>query len=183
MLNDVPQAGQTLGITQPLIRNNFSTIDTVFSVDHVSYNSTGAGKHNKVTFPVQGAAPVFLAGEYGLYNLNYADSGSNELFVTDSAGVSFPMTAALFNQDGWTYLPSGIIMQWGFGNANPNTQTQINFSKQFPTVAYIVQITQFTFMSVVTPNTLTVGQPITNHHFNVNNSGAAASLYWFAVGR
>ena len=61
-LINVPLAGQSLGITRDPVNNNFSTINSAFLVDHVEYNTAGQGKHNKVTFPVQGGAPAFTAG-------------------------------------------------------------------------------------------------------------------------
>ena len=66
-LNLVPNAGQNLAITRDPIRNNFNTIDTAFSVNHVSYGLAGQGKHNFVSMPVQAAPPVTAAAEMALF--------------------------------------------------------------------------------------------------------------------
>jgi len=89
-LNNIPLAGQSLGTTRAPINQNFSVIDAAFQIDHVDYNIAGQGKHNKVTFPVQGSAPAFTVGDIGLFNL--AVGGTNELNITNSSGVTTPFT-------------------------------------------------------------------------------------------
>lgn len=187
-LNNVPQSSQTLSVTQPLIQGNFSTIDAAFKVDHVPYNlsNTGdQGKHNKVTFPVQGSAPSFNLGEVGLYNLNYATTGRNELFVTNASGGSFPMTATAnaLGTNGWSYLPSGIIIQWGFSAVTANAFAVITLPKPFATTNYSPLVTQFTFASLTTTPTISIGNnTVSNAQFTVNNAGGACNFYWHAIG-
>ena len=122
-LNIVPNAGQTLAVTRDPIRNNFSTIDAAFLVDHVPYVAAGQGQHNKITFPLQGAAPVFLTTN-GLWSQNYAVTVGPEVWVQAKAGAGtnqYPLTASVLSANatpgnfsrGWTYLPSGIVMKWG----------------------------------------------------------------------
>lgn len=124
-LNDVPLSGQTLAATRNPINQNFSLINTAFLVDHVEYNISGAGKHNKITFPVQAGAPTYAAGEEGLYNLSYNNGTTtiNELFVhkqTSSGTQEIPFTSSIISQNaavgnntaGWTYLPSGVLLRW-----------------------------------------------------------------------
>lgn len=122
-LNNVPLSGQNLQNTRVPINQNFSTIDSTFSIDHVAYNTSGGGKHNKITFPVQALAPVFAAGDDGIYNKLYAGTGLNELFIHQqySAGTrDIPFTATTGNTiagviggAGYTYLPSGLLVKWG----------------------------------------------------------------------
>jgi hypothetical protein len=40
-LNQVPNPNQTLGETNLPIKTNFATIDTGFSVDHVTFGASG----------------------------------------------------------------------------------------------------------------------------------------------
>jgi hypothetical protein len=136
-LNDVPQANQTLGVTQPLIRTNFSTIDTAFAVDHVDYNLSNQGKHNQVTFPVQSLTPPFLANEFLLYNKQ--STFSKELFVHKLIGYGSGTTEIPFTEStlsvtapapgagagGWTKLPSGMIIITGSGNGTGYTTVSI----------------------------------------------------------
>lgn len=172
-LNDVPQATQTLGVTQPLIRSNFSTIDVAFQQDHVAYTLTGQqGKHNQVTMPVQAGAPTFLGGEIGLFNLNYSVSTLNELFVTNAAGLKIPMTAATKATDGWTFLASGILLKWGLAGVSAASTTVVTYPSgaTFPPFANVF-VTLITPVTAATQNapSLTIQS---NSSFSVKNSGS-----------
>jgi hypothetical protein len=128
-LNDVPQSGQTLGATQNPIRQNFLTLENSFIVDHVDYGAAGQGKHNKITFPVQGSAPAFLAGEMGLFNQNAVPTSTSDIWVARGTATPYPMTGfangtissnqATF----WTYLPSGMLMIGGYNTTSANVVT------------------------------------------------------------
>lgn len=120
--NDTPLANQRIKDTQAPIRENFQTIQTSFSVDHAPIQSgANEGKHNKISMPVQGAAPAFAAGEVGLFNklpaAPFPLTGRNELFIHSASGVDSLVTAradsALVPLHGYSYLPSGILLKWG----------------------------------------------------------------------
>lgn len=191
-LNDVPLSGQTLGVTQPLIRNNFSTIDTAFTVDHVSYGTSGQGKHNQVTFPQQSSEPSFSSSEIGLYNFLVT---ANELYVKKGSNDGVPFTKSTkqaFSGGGVgeTYLPSGIILKWGKQTAGANQLTTVTYSTGFPNNIIGIQLTQITkseTFSAKSPQ-LTVIQRIVptltpdNFQFVVNNNGAAVDFMWLAIG-
>jgi hypothetical protein len=47
---DTPLAANRINATQPLIRNNFTTINAGFSIDHIGYDiGVDVGKHKKIT--------------------------------------------------------------------------------------------------------------------------------------
>ena len=115
---NIPQATDALSQSQIDIQNNFGALQTLIDIDHVDFASIDQGKHKKVTFPVQSPAPAFAVGEIGLYNFAYAPTALNELFLTNSAGTSYPVTASRTTgspvaSSGWTYLPSGMLLVWG----------------------------------------------------------------------
>lgn len=113
-LNNVPLNGQSLAYTKPLIAGNFTVIDSAFSIDHVSYNTTGAGKHNKVTMPVQSVTPATLANEVALFSRTSTLSLIPEMaFRRNTNGTVIEFTSSLGATDGWTRLPSGILLKWG----------------------------------------------------------------------
>lgn len=131
-LNDVPLAGQSLGITRVPINQNFSVIDTAFQVDHVDYNTTNQGMHNRVSFPTQSVAPTPLAGIVQLYSQVSAITGQPELVFAHQLGSTAPLaaqiaefTSAGWSNPGWTRLPSGIMLKWrsgiGFGGSGSVT--------------------------------------------------------------
>jgi hypothetical protein len=132
MLNNVPTASQTLASSQSLIQANFATIDTAFTVNHVSYNdgSGNQGKHAFIQFPVQALAPVAAPGDISLYNQNSSLTGLNELYIVKAdATTKTPMTASHQAPTGWTYLPSGVLMKWGTTSTISSSEP---FSYTFP---------------------------------------------------
>jgi hypothetical protein len=157
---NIPQPNQTLAQTQLDIKNNFIFINTGFAFDHVEFNVTGAGKHNKITFPVQSPAPGFVdVGDLGLFSFLNATTTKHELNVYKANGptptgyVNVPFTASILsnsapiqNGAGWSYLPSGLIIQWGKVSAGINgnlaISTTFNFPITFPTQALNIQISQ-----------------------------------------
>lgn len=145
-LTPVPNSGQTLAASRPVIFNNFSVISTAFEVDHAAYNDATQGKHNKVTLPRQGAAPVTAADEVALYSRLSTLSGATELVVRkQSSGAIYEFTSALAANIGWTRLPSGILLKWG----NSTTPAGGLGTYTFPVAANIPAFTQI-FNVVVT---------------------------------
>lgn len=63
----LPNTGQSLGFTRDLIKTNFTIIQTAFNVDHVNYDATGEGKHNKVSLVKQASDPGSAADECIIY--------------------------------------------------------------------------------------------------------------------
>jgi hypothetical protein len=72
-------------------------------------------------------------------NLNSL-SGQNELYINKTTNIGLkqiPLSAGSLTAQGWSYLPSGIILQWGTGNATSNT-TPVTFPIAFSTVCFAV---------------------------------------------
>lgn len=183
-LNQVPQANQTLGVTQPLILQNFQTIDAAFQVDHVPYTTPGQGKHNKVTFTVQASIPTFTGTDGGMYNALDSFSGANQIFaVRPGPGTPAPMTAASLTGNGWSYFASGMLMQWGQTFVNANSFTPVNFPKTFPHGALNIMVCPVSFNTLVN-NTLSVNsQNLTTTSFQIlNNSSTNNTANWIAIG-
>lgn len=97
---DTPKANDIISQTQPLLLANNQDYVDKFAVDHVPYNDSGGGKHNKSTYPIQGSAPVTGGGEGAVYTKNSSvSSGRTDLYYkyqtsggTDFTGVEFPLT-------------------------------------------------------------------------------------------
>jgi len=179
-LNNVPLSGQDLNTTRAPINQNFSLINTAFVVDHVEYQTSGQGKHNKVTFPVQGSAPTFSTGEIGLYNLAYNNGTNtvNELFVHKlenvSSTIDIPFTSSSLsssavsaNDNGWSYLPSGLLIKWGGLAATTSTVT-VNFQSLSGGPAY-----RRVFRSFITPADTSSA---TNFNCGIRSVGSTTSF-------
>lgn len=119
--NNIPQATDRLNDSQSLMLANFAAIETVVSVDHINFDAASGdqGKHNVVTMPRRTVAPIHpVTGltEVALYSALSPLSGETEIFVARENGTaSYEITAALGGNEGWTRLPSGILIKWARG--------------------------------------------------------------------
>ena len=103
-----------------VIRGNFQAIDTWVDINHVGIGLTNEGKHNAVHYR-EVSAPTTIADEIALYALDSTLTADGaELYVQrESNGSTWPITAARKvagtsgSDDGWTFLPSGILIKWG----------------------------------------------------------------------
>jgi hypothetical protein len=200
-LNNIPQAGQSLGSTRDLISQNFSVIDTAFSINHVPYNDPSGlqGKHPLVQFPVQTTIPATITtGDISLYNklpaAPFPTTGTNELFLVKANGTTtIPITASHQATTGWTYLPSGILMKWGVTTTISGGSP---FAYLYPTGASIPAFSNV-FTVMLTPiDSTSGGAPITDQvsvetgtiattGFSVVYQGTAYSttvVQYFAIG-
>lgn len=188
-LNNVPLSGQSLNDTRNPIRNNFNTIDTAFTVDHVSYNTANQGFHNKVTMPVQALAPVFAAGINGLFSLLNATTTQNEINIHKqnlAGAVNIPMTASVLGTNainngvrGWTYLPSGILLKWGATSSAAATNIDTFSGGPAYTAVYNAQATLFNNSPGSWYISFTAAP---NPTIQVNGLGAGAQYYYFIIG-
>lgn len=143
--NNIPLANQPLNTSQADILANFAAIKTLIDINHVTFDVPDQGKHKFVSFPLQSAAPVFGANETGLYNKVYATTVKDELYVHKEVfggTVDIPFTASTLSNtspvntmDGWTYLPSGLLLKWesisGNGLTTITTSTGPAFTNIF----------------------------------------------------
>lgn len=101
----IPDAAHFLSTDQPLMRDNFGQLNTIFMVDHVEYDNATVGNrgfHRKVTFPAVIANPNQTSPISSLYIKTV--SGSSQLFFQNGALSSnvIPLTASVFQ----TYTPA-----------------------------------------------------------------------------
>lgn len=195
---NMPQATQSLAVTQPLILSNFGAINTAFAVDHINFNDPGQGKHNKITFPVQVLPIVINVGDLALYSLLNTTTAKHELNVykANNAGyVNVPFTASVLsnslpvqNGAGWSYLPSGLIIQWGNAIAASSSGTTIyNFPLAFPTAALNLQISLQETVTSTASDYYYFSKIVSAATFEIENTQVVASaivptFYFFAIG-
>ena len=123
----IPTANQRIKDSQQPIQDNFAAIQTLINVNHGTFGSPDQGKHIFVTFPRQGAAPATGLTDVALYSILGPSSGNTELaFRNQNNGTSSIFTEAKKQQNGWTRLPSGILMAWGTATCSPTIS--INFA-------------------------------------------------------
>lgn len=191
----LPNAGQTLGNSRSDIRGNFDTINTAFSVDHVEYALGDQGKHNRVTLPNQAAGSGVATGatEGMVYSRQGVNSGTTELFYkrqSIAAGTDgIPFTESIettspgADTDGWTYLPSGILMKWGVRNATfGGTTYNLNGGGSLgPNFTQIMSV-QATVQIAGSTN-IRVSASISGANSIILEANVANAAYFFAIGR
>ena len=122
----IPLVAQKLNYTQPIIKSNFQAIKELIEKNHIDFNSVaGVGKHSKIDLPVQAPVPAFANDDNGLYTFLNATTSKNELYVHKqiagvATGTGIPFTASILSNtataactNGWSYLPSGLLIRWG----------------------------------------------------------------------
>lgn len=147
--NDTPLSGESKSYTRPLIRQNFSSIETAWNTDHIAIDAaTDYGKHKCITLPERTAALSTGADEGIIYAREGAYSTATELcFRRESDGSIIEFTGGTLNEPGWTRLPSGLLIKWGISSANGYA------SISFPVAATIPAFTSiFTVSAMIYGN-------------------------------
>lgn len=145
----IPDAPNNPSNDQPLMKVNTDAIDTFVAVDHVGFNvqSGTSGFHNKTTYSVQGSDPGNVADGPQVYSKLVTYTGGStdiELFLKKSSvDVNNPnsviqLTDTIFgaspNQQGYSWLPGGVIIQWGRSTASFDPTVAGGFAVNFPNV-------------------------------------------------
>lgn len=203
--SNVPLTGQTLGNTRNPINSNFSLIQTAFSLNHYSIGSAGgsnSGKHKIVSMPQQSASPDTASLEIATYCLRDPNNPNepNLFLVAQNSSTSpgpiykYQLTKTITSQfagfnarpNGWTFLPGGIIMQYG-QVTSPATTAQIIFPFAFPNgIPFNIQLTASTNnnTSVASVGIANVPSPPTDSSFYYfTNVGMNGVIYWSALGK
>lgn len=147
------------------MQTNTNSISGLIAVDHVGFNgSLGVGgKHQQVQIQSQGSIPPNLSGQQS--TLYAKQSGGSQIFFTPgTSGLEYQLTRSVnsgfssFGQfgnfgtitagytmnTGWTFLPGGMLFQYGSvtrgGGISPSTIV-VGFPVTFSTEDIVVSIT------------------------------------------
>ena len=196
--NDTPMSTDPINQTQAPIRTNFQSIKSLIDINHVDFGSTDYGKHNLVELVLQGSVPSFLPGEVGLYNYpasapfgTYNELYIHKLTTAGTATAEIPCTASILstskplpvsNRPGWTYLPSGIILQWTQTGASVGNNLNIAFPITFPNACLFANVTASNPTPPAQPNPTLIGFNDANFSFYIPSVPAGTSVNCFAIG-
>ena len=183
---NIPAATDQLSKSQADIQGNFQAIKTLVDVNHEDFASPAAGKHKQIDFtdqssnlPITAAATtevLYLATEIAPFV-----ALGQQLYLKNPAGTRIPITASSQLSNGFTYLPSGIIMLWGFKNSLPIGNTTILFSTftNFPgfTAALNGQLSN----AGNTVNNLFISA-LSNSGITINSSVANGAAFYTVIG-
>lgn len=98
----IPQAGDLLTQSQSDIQGNFAELETYIKPSTPT-----------ITMTQLAAAPgAPIANAWQLFTAPSPYGASSELSLQDDAGNVYPITQCHAATNGWTILPSGILMFW-----------------------------------------------------------------------
>ena len=176
---NIPQPTDLLSQSQADILGNFQALQTLIDVNHVDFASADQGKHKWVSLPIQGASPATAATEVALFSRTSAFTAIPELcirFAGNSAVTE--MTSAELTPNGWTFLPSGVLLKWG-GVAAPGPGLN---TAAYPVAATIPVFNQVFIVLLQPESAATAYITATTAIDFTANTSAAGNFSYLALG-
>lgn len=211
---DIPDAPNNPSNDQGPMKVNTNSTDDLINEDHYSFNDTNGGLHKQVRLVDLLSIPGSLvSGEGTLYtklatstgvsqesNLFYSpDASGNEYQLTRTITASFSSLFAGNVQNyngvgvnffgGWTFLPGGLLFQYGALSVNPMTSTgSITFPVTFSAQPFNIQLTIASKNGgTSTSRTLSVQSGTissTGFSWNIESSTSDyRGFFWTAIGK
>lgn len=183
---NIPQATDNPSQSQSQILGNFQAIQTLIGVNHENFGSAQEGNHFMVTWTDNtGSLPAAPTGtNLNIYNAKDAAT-VNQLYLQGPAATrfatAFPFTQCGASVNGWTYLPSGIIILWGNTALVGSSFTTISFTS--PTFTGFPGFSN-AFSAVLGVNNISNNiniSSLSNTALQIRNNIATASATYFIV--
>lgn len=174
----IPNPGDFPADSQPLLLGNFQYVNSFGSRDHqftqLSSN-TNDGTHKQITLSNLGSTPGFSGANSVLY-AKLANSVT-QLFYNNSAGdVQLTSTVPVVSSNGSTYLPGGILIQWGSTNGN-SSPTIVTYPIAYTTAYQVVANSSDSARAI---GISAVGNA--NFTFIINNPTSGLTVRWTSIG-
>jgi len=183
---NIPNASDILSVSQGQLKTNFQQVNTIFSKNHVTFNNATTadrGKHTSVQFQRRSSAPSLDANDGAFYTKN--SSGTN-VFWKRQGGSEVKITNVdpSIGANGYTFLPGGLLIQWGSLNVPSGESGSISFPIAFTVAPYSINVTaQRSATANATPMFVSSTNPPTASNFRiVNTSSNSHTGYWMAIG-
>jgi len=186
---NIPQSGQSLGNSRTQVLNNFASLRATMAANHVDVNLTNPGWHTYIKWSVQASDPTTGANEINEY-VKVVGGVAKKFLATPSAGaifVTYPGIPPSALSNGYSYLPGGLLIQWG-SVASPGTSGTVTFATAniaFPTNLFNVQLT----MGRVNASggsgvaVIDTSQTFDKTTFSyISSTSSSVTLYWVAIG-
>lgn len=183
----IPSDGQSLGNSKPQVRGNFTTIYNAFAVNHVALDSIPLGIHTKVDLK-EITDPSPAVGMNTLYSKISGIPLGELYFIRGGSADTIQMTNGTPTNasTGITFLPGGVIMQWGKVTLNGSGVKTVSFSPTFRlagvnTSPWNIQVT-FADTSFTTVRCVGISS-VAYNQFNISSfAGANQDVFWTAIG-
>ncbi len=202
----IPGPSDKLSISQGAIQSNFTSLGVIAGISATPGSNclNSSLGFNWVNFALQAGngtrppAAAFALDSVGLYSAQSTISTYRELFVASrdySSGVArqVPMTLYVNNNvgitNGWTYLPSGLIIAWGNTGTGAQNNVTVSYAAQlvgFPGFSTFWTAPQLTRLSGAgTSNNFVTISAYTATSFTVYSSlgTVGVNFAWMVIGR
>ena len=185
---NVPVASNNPADDQPLMLTNTISINAILGIDHIPFNTNSGGRHRQVQLQEQSGIPAGLAAGFNtLYTKLAGSPAQGELFFTRGvSGDEVQITGnSTLSPNGYSVLPGGLIIQWGFVNSTSNGT--VTFPLAFPTSVFTVTGQGYSGNTIpggeggISINKSAVSLTSFPWKFQTN-SGSYTGFYWTALG-
>ncbi len=182
---DIPFASHNPSADQPVMQTNANSIDSLIQEDHFGFNDNNGGLHKKVSL-VNNAGPFATVSGAGseLYGSNNewvftnASLAGAGIFMTNSAAPPIDLAK------GSTFLPGGMVMQWGSGVTSTGTFGVFN-----DTLLYGLSTVYCALTSAVSSGDAVANIAVISPNVSIllkNISGPVSTpvlVYWLVIGK
>lgn len=199
-----PAANDQLNDSQGDIQGNFLEIFNWVAVNHGQFDTANVGKHTQVTLPYAAVLTPPAANEAVIYSAisPYSSliAGNNGALFWKSQNntATIPLTVGYFTPpalpadavEGFTFLPSGLLIKFGRVAARTGLSQMITYplapgtTPAFTAFPFMVMVFPFSIagnpriVNVNTFNTTTITVSI----YDTNGAPATSSLFYIAIG-
>jgi hypothetical protein len=170
------------------MQTNAAAIAQWVSIDHHGFNDALGGWHKVIRIPQIASnsdpSPITSPANAGQVYTKTV-SGDLELFYESSGGIISQLTPGT---NGYSYLPGGIIVQWGIVNttfaSNTGTVTFAIANIAFPNNCFNVQITMkgTSGTANIVEVTGTPSKTAFTWQFTGGSGTSYTGFYWSAIG-
>ena len=190
-----PQDGSSLGQSKRQIRDNIDGTYQTLAIDHIDNNGNPgakpAGYHKVIHMVPQGSNPAAIAGYGQLFSKTVTSVISDTaLFWETGTGIVSQLTMNILPKaaaNGYTYLPGGILLQWGIVAGSSASSTTVLFATSnidFPTACF--NVTVIPVRSASSPGndfaTVIVTKSATGFTFGNIGGHTMTNWLWTAIG-
>lgn len=182
----IPLADDLMSESQGQILTNFGQLNTIFDQDHVTYDDVTAvnrGKHNQSTYPDSSSDPNPALNELALYSKDVG--GNSRLFLQqENSGTVIQLSGIdpLIAVAGFTFLPGGVLLQWG-KEVSPGTSGTVTLPVAFPTTVFsinfgVIRTSSTSDQNVYVDDAFAIG--LSDFHYTSTSSNN--DFFWSAIG-
>ncbi|HDY87393.1 MAG TPA: hypothetical protein ENH82_04660 [bacterium] len=186
---NIPKATDLISESQGQILDNFTQLNDVFGKDHVKYDDATVadrGRHKQSTYQQLSADPGTLTNENALYTKDDG-SGNTRLFLQQegpgSTVIQLSGTDPTIADNGFTFLPGNLLLQWGNVDAPSGLSGFFNFPTAFSAEPFSFTTSVIRSSTASSKYDITLREAPTATQFRINNGFSGSHIvYFMAIG-